>query len=659
MSNNDFNLMKKNALEISNESIFSSAFPFFCLRIYFPELSDEQITNAIYGLGSNDESIDAFWINDTQKIIYIVQFKSVEHETSMAIIKKDVLAYLSEVENKLNDYHYISNHKNKRIKDDIFYDYNEYTKKGYITKKQIYHLGYPNKDLLEHYSNMEYFGYDDIFTKWMEYDSINTLTDPEECLINVSFKECNQDKEYGKIIRFKPTSKYGTIITMITGDELVKLREIYRFQLFDRNVRYYLGSNNRINKEIYDTAKNKPDNFYYYNNGITITCYRCRPSTVNDTVRMNLEIPQIINGAQTVNAIYEAYCDMLKKKKADIGDDKKAQEECKKHFSKIKVLCRIIESTKHAEADFSLNLTRYTNSQNSVNVSDFYANRPEQIEIQSKLLKYGYFYERKRGERDRIKKNENNEFKVKFCDLTYSNIDLDLPKLAGIFQAYKGKPSAKEVGDKYILDPNRTDYNILFGSSRSDITDAKIKEIVLAINIFFSVEYYSKKYNKLIKLLAKIEEAGISETSLTSLKKIITELDFLPNNLKNDIQKMNEEDNFEDNELIRRLYNYKLLSQGKYLITALINEILNRKQAKDKLFEDSVFSNYEYVSNNITTMWINKIIVKLINPIREKEKDKRSDGAFFLDQSLFKVINEKLSNMIYEEDLDINTDYPL
>ena len=57
------------------------------------------------------------------------------------------------------------------------------------------------------------------------------------------------------------------------------------------------------------TAKDHPEIFYYYNNGITITCEKF----LKEGNKLKLTKPQIINGAQTVCSIYDAYEETLRK----------------------------------------------------------------------------------------------------------------------------------------------------------------------------------------------------------------------------------------------------------------------------------------------------------------------------------------------------------
>lgn len=77
---------------------------------------------------------------------------------------------------------------------------------------------------------------------------------------------------------------------------------LLRRNMFDDNVRDSQG-HSAVNLEILSTLKEHPDRFVLYNNGITIVC--------QDVQQKNgkyiLENPQIVNGCQTCNMIYQSY----------------------------------------------------------------------------------------------------------------------------------------------------------------------------------------------------------------------------------------------------------------------------------------------------------------------------------------------------------------
>ena len=61
--------------------------------------------------------------------------------------------------------------------------------------------------------------------------------------------------------------------------ELARITKEHGNRLFERNIRRYLGlSKNRVNEAVAHTLKKREErpNFYFYNNGITITCSQFR-----------------------------------------------------------------------------------------------------------------------------------------------------------------------------------------------------------------------------------------------------------------------------------------------------------------------------------------------------------------------------------------------
>lgn len=97
-------------------------------------------------------------------------------------------------------------------------------------------------------------------------------------------------------------------ITCISAQELVKLMVtsdgLLRRNMFDDNVRDSQGYS-AVNQEILSTLKEYPERFVLFNNGITIACKTIKP----ENGKYVLENPQIVNGCQTCNMIYQAFRD--------------------------------------------------------------------------------------------------------------------------------------------------------------------------------------------------------------------------------------------------------------------------------------------------------------------------------------------------------------
>jgi cold shock CspA family protein len=125
---------------------------------------------------------------------------------------------------------------------------------------------------------------------------------------------------------------------------------LLRRSLFNDNVRDYLGNQGAINREIEDTVINSPEMFLLCNNGITIVC------TGFDQIRdklVRIENPQIVNGCQTSNAIFDL--------------------RHHSNFAKLSLLVRVICTENHAVSN---RIVRGTNRQNQVLEEAFEATLP-------------------------------------------------------------------------------------------------------------------------------------------------------------------------------------------------------------------------------------------------------------------------------------------
>jgi|SRR6476661_493377 len=107
-------------------------------------------------------------------------------------------------------------------------------------------------------------------------------------------------------------SDWEAFVTAIPIRWLHEVFKIYSDKLFSANVRGYLGSrksDNNINSGIKSTAKDDPNDFWVFNNGITGLVYEFKESEANQSQEEcstnTLEITgiSIVNGAQTTGAL--------------------------------------------------------------------------------------------------------------------------------------------------------------------------------------------------------------------------------------------------------------------------------------------------------------------------------------------------------------------
>ena len=71
-------------------------------------------------------------------------------------------------------------------------------------------------------------------------------------------------------------SPHRTFLTVVKGNTLVNLYRKEKDSLFAYNIRSFLGK--RVNNDIVETAKNRPSDFYYFNNGVAAICTRIERS---------------------------------------------------------------------------------------------------------------------------------------------------------------------------------------------------------------------------------------------------------------------------------------------------------------------------------------------------------------------------------------------
>ncbi len=128
-----------------------------------------------------------------------------------------------------------------------------------------------------------------------------------------------------------------------------------RRSLFNDNVRDYIGGRSAINNEIEKTISENPEMFLLCNNGVTIVCTDFEQ--VRDKL-VKIENPQIVNGCQTSNSIY------------NFKDNP--------NIEKLQILIRLISTDNY---DVTNKIVRGTNKQNQVLDEAFEATRPFHQEV--------------------------------------------------------------------------------------------------------------------------------------------------------------------------------------------------------------------------------------------------------------------------------------
>ena len=166
-----------------------------------------------------------------------------------------------------------------------------------------------------------------------------------------------------------------THIGVALVSDLVALHRKHNKALYERNIRYFLGSRESdVNKSIQDTLRSAPDEFFYLNNGVTALADLVEaPQGTKANKRLRLRGLSVINGAQTISSAAEfvaqnPICDI----------------------SSAKVLVTIIKAD--SEGKFGRSVTRARNRQNPVSTGNFASLDPRQEELRRELTYLGYSY---------------------------------------------------------------------------------------------------------------------------------------------------------------------------------------------------------------------------------------------------------------------------
>lgn len=175
------------------------------------------------------------------------------------------------------------------------------------------------------------------------------------------------------------------VIGKVQVSEIAELFNRHHDQLLQRNIRRYLGLNeNRVNADIHRTLAdpNSRENFYFFNNGITIICKSFRHNALQGAnFQLKLENMQVINGGQTCKTIQQTL------NSPDLFPD----------YENTYVMVRVYELADDDQG-FVTDITYATNSQNPVDLRDLRSNDELQKNLELGMKDLGYTYKRQREE---------------------------------------------------------------------------------------------------------------------------------------------------------------------------------------------------------------------------------------------------------------------
>lgn len=207
--------------------------------------------------------------------------------------------------------------------------------------------------------------------------SLQPVTD----YIQFSGKALVEDINYARVL-----------IGRVHVSEIARLMETHGDKLLEKNIRKYLGIyGNRVNTNMMETLSSPQDsqNFYFYNNGITLLCDRFDFNAIqSENHKVRVTGIQIINGGQTSHTLRIASKKYRERQQPDTDNPFNGQ---------TFVLVRLYQIPTDSSLKPSM-ITFATNSQNPVDLRDLRSNDEIQRRIEESMRHLGYEYRRQRSD---------------------------------------------------------------------------------------------------------------------------------------------------------------------------------------------------------------------------------------------------------------------
>lgn len=398
------------------------AFNFWILANFF-NMDEEIIEENICDY--NDKGIDSYYYNDSTNDLYLIQNKFYSTTPlSINYVKDDFLlrplnwletGMYKRCEELQKIYNQNSKAKDFTLHLELYISNNLVNESIYEEIKKF--MNDNNNIVVEIYTldkiKEKYYGEAILQNQQLDF---NLETVNKGTVLNINVKDYKINNPLDAKYIFAP---------VITLYRMRKLCYEKGYPLFNENIREYLG-NKGINKKIYNTLMNEDErkNFFYYNNGITIICdeiskVRTTSNPGNSHAEITISNPQVVNGCQTVNSIYEALS------MCNISDLEEKFKDC---YVMIKILK--IDRKDAKSVDLKDNIVRYNNLQNSIDEKTFVANNEIFKRVQQSFEDKGFLL--------LIKQSDKNTYLNKYSTCTklknrsetlLSLFDLDLNKV--------------------------------------------------------------------------------------------------------------------------------------------------------------------------------------------------------------------------------------
>lgn len=355
--------------------------------------------------GPLDGGVDAYYIDQKNKMIYVLQSKFRANATNFAttnmdpydLLKMEVSRILKgETTHENGDLY--NNKITKGLQKEIrkLPDVASYTIQVVLLGNTKNFTPWQLKRLVEGYT-AEQFPHDRAYRELLfPVISGTYFTDPN-MTIEISLGNLKRDSHLDYEVKASAL-RTNTKLLFVPTREIGRIMHTYKNTILKFNPRSFLElDKNPVNQQIEASVRStKGNEFALFNNGITIVAESTEISTntaKRGTAQVVLRNPQLVNGAQTAFTLARIYESCIHSASFDV-------------FKGKEVLLKVIDfggpakpQGQQARLKLIGAISKASNSQTRVEESDRRSNDPVQVSIQTQLFEeYGLYYERKLGE---------------------------------------------------------------------------------------------------------------------------------------------------------------------------------------------------------------------------------------------------------------------
>ncbi|MEH2165650.1 MAG: AIPR family protein [Nostoc sp.] len=407
-----------------------AAYSLMSLASVEPEIAAQAIVD-----GYRDNGIDAIYYDESEKIFWIVQSKWIESgngEPDAGEIHKFIQGIKDIIDFKFEKFNPKVNNKQFLIEKALA-DYS--VKVKIVLAYSGTKLGDNNRqiisNLLEENNEASELFFWEPFSLYEAHKALSASLEGKPVNADLNLTSWGQIEE-----------PYQAIYGQIDAQTLAEIWLANGESLFSKNIRSFVGLSD-VNDGIQDTLLNAPHNFLYLNNGVTVLCHKIHKKPMGGSDKsigyFHCEGISIVNGAQTVGTIGNTY--------------KKDTEK----VNQAKVFIKLI-SLENCPPDFSLRVTKATNTQNKVENRDFISLDVLQEKLKIDFALAGINYSYKRNDKKSPVDSKNCSFEEAIVALSCSLNEIRYTLMA------------KDKIGKLWEDVNKPPYTELFHENITAIT---------------------------------------------------------------------------------------------------------------------------------------------------------------------------------------------